>query len=146
MGMARAILKTSGIQDQYSDLAVQHATYLKNCLLSASLGDSSPEGMVFQYKPAFTHIRIFGSRVQAWLPSQEWEGKLADRTRASRYVGHSGSDSLCIVQDKMSDRLIHRSRTRVFEDVDLAAVRMSAKPPDELDNDSFILRKPVSLH
>lgn len=71
MEMARAMLKTSGMHDQYWNLAVHHATHLKNRLPPVPLDDRSPYEMVFQYKPDSSHVPIFGSRVQPWLPPQE---------------------------------------------------------------------------
>lgn len=81
MGMTRSMLKTSGMHDKFWDLPVQHATHLKICLLSPSLSDRSPYEMVFQYRSDLSHVPIFGSRVEAWVPLQEREGKLVDRIR-----------------------------------------------------------------
>lgn len=97
-----------------------------------SLGYRLPYEIVFQYKLDLARARIFNFRVQVWLPPQEREGKLADRTRAGRYVGHSDSDSLCIVLDKKSIRLFQRSTKRMFESLGNIMVNMSAEPPEDM--------------
>lgn len=142
MEMTRIMLITSGMQEQHWDLVVQHAIYPKNRLASTSLGDRPLHEMVFQYQPDLSHVRIFGCRMQAWLPPQERQGKLADRTKAGRYVGHSDSDSLCIVLDENSNSLSQSSKTLVFEDLDFSATNMSAEQPNDLNDDSFILFAP----
>lgn len=83
-------------------------------------------------------MRIFGSRDEAWLPPHEREGKLADMTRAGRYVGHSYSHSMCIVLDGTSNRLFHRTRALVFECLEAAAANTSDEPPMFLTEDSCI--------
>lgn len=95
--------------------------------------------MVFRYKPDLYHVRIFESCVQIRLPPQEREGKLADSTRAGRYVGRSDSDSLFIVFDeKKSSRVLRMGRSMVFEDLDCTTLNMSENSLDDLNDDSVI--------
>lgn len=94
--------------------------------------------MILQYKPDLSHVRIFGSQVNAWLPPQEREANLTDMTRDGRYVEYSESDCLWIILDENSNHLFHRSRTWVFKDIDLTAERVSVEPPAGVDDDSFI--------
>lgn len=84
----------SGMQHKYWDLAVQQTTHLLNRLRSDSLGERPPYEMAFQSQPDLSHVRIFGSGVQAWLPPQERAGKLPDCARTGRYVKHPDSFSM----------------------------------------------------
>lgn len=45
---------------------------------------------------------------------------------------------MCIALDKKSDSLFQRSRTLVFESLDATASILSAAPPVDLMDDSFI--------
>lgn len=67
LDMARALLETSGLDDNHWPLAVQHASYLKNRLPYSVLGDRMPCEMALGYSPDTSRLRIFGSQVQASL-------------------------------------------------------------------------------
>lgn len=103
------------VDDKYCDLGVEYAILIKNRLPSTSLGQRSPCKMVFQFPPDLTHMRIFGSRTQAWLPPQEREGKLDDRARVGKYVEHSNCYAMSIVMDEKSNRAFHPRRTLMCE-------------------------------
>lgn len=76
--------------------------------------------------------------MQAFLPPQEREGKLPNRTRAGRYVGHDHSGTTCIVLDEKTNRLLRRGRAEVFEWLDVPQQQMSSVPEVSLCDDSFI--------
>lgn len=102
MDMPHSMLIPSGMEERYLDLTVQHATYLKNRLSSASLGERCFLKWFSRASP--THVRIHGSRFQVWLLPQEREGISADISRAGRYGRHSDSGPMCIALDETSNR------------------------------------------
>lgn len=103
--MTRALLNTSELLGKYWPLAVYHATFLKSRLPCTALGDRSPYSLVFGYSTDLSHLCIVGLQVQAFLPPQEREGKLADRARADRYVRRTDSCTTCVLLDEKTNRL-----------------------------------------
>mmetsp|Transcript_43488 Transcript_43488/g.81435 ORF Transcript_43488/g.81435 Transcript_43488/m.81435 type:complete len:151 (+) Transcript_43488:653-1105(+) len=79
MDMTRAFLKTANMPHKFWPLAVRHATYVKNRVPSAALGGRTPYEMVYGVVPSIEHIRIFGSKVSAWIPPEQRGSKLSDR-------------------------------------------------------------------
>lgn len=65
------------------------------------------------------------------------EGRLVDRTHAVRYVGHSDSDSICIMLDETSDCLFRRSRAPMLEGLESAASDIPAEPHMDLNDDFY---------
>lgn len=77
-------------------------------LSCSALGERMPDKMVFGYGPDLSRLIFFGSQAQIYLSPQEWEGELADRTRAGRYAGHDDSGSTCMLLNEKMNRLFHR--------------------------------------
>lgn len=102
------------------------------------MGDRSPYSMATSYIPDLLHVRILGPQVQAFLSPQEREGKLVDRTRAGRYVGHADSGNTCVISNEKSNRPFTRGLAEVVEYLDETQRQMNkmlVMPPDD---DSFI--------
>lgn len=136
--MARAILKNPALNHVCWLLAVQCATYLKNRAPCSASGDRTPYDTGFGYVLDLSNFRMFGSQVLAFVPLQEHKAKLADHTRARRYIGHDDSGTTCIILDETTNRLYRRGRAEVFQCLDVAQQHMNLVPEGCLCDNSFI--------
>lgn len=80
-----------------------------------------------------SHLRMFGSPVQAFHPPQEREGKVADRTRTGRYVGHYDSGRTHHYW-RGTNRLFKRSRAEVSLEKHCFIHHFVSKPEPFLDS------------
>lgn len=82
---------------------------------------------------------MFYSKLLACLQSLLREGKLAERTRSGRYVGHTDSSSTCIILNEKTNRLFKQGRGKKF-DCSEAKRQMNkvTEIPLEDDFDNFV--------
>ncbi|KAK3246272.1 hypothetical protein CYMTET_44184 [Cymbomonas tetramitiformis] len=127
--MARALLMTSGFDRKYWPLAVRHAVYLLNRIPRKCLRWESAYSKLNGKLPDLTDLRVFGCVAYAYCDPDTRDGKLGNRARQLRYVGHSEVSTAYLLYDAESEKVVRSGMVVFSERVDkLGAIVTSWDP------------------
>lgn len=136
--MARCILSDGNLPHKYWGEAVMTATYLQNRLPSRAI-KSTPFEMWHGSKPSIGHIRVFGCKAYAYIPSEK-RSKLENRAIEGILVGYSeqtkGYRNLHPKIDKVTIRCsVYFDETPSPETLipESCEVNMPSKPEEKVD-------------
>ena len=87
MECARSMLQGKGISNGLWAEAINIAIYLKNRSPTKCLGFKTPFEALFGFKPAVSHLRIFGSKTYAHIPKADRK-KLDPKALKCIFVGY----------------------------------------------------------
>ncbi|KAK3237694.1 hypothetical protein CYMTET_52246 [Cymbomonas tetramitiformis] len=113
--MARALLMTSGFDRKYWPLAFRHAVYLLNRIPRKCLRWESAYSKLNGKLPDLTGLRVFGCVAYAYCDPDTRDGKLGNRARQLRDVGHSEVSTAYLLYDAESEKVV-RSGMVVFSE------------------------------
>ncbi|GKC26312.1 integrase [Tanacetum coccineum] len=85
--MARSMLKTKNLEDEFWAEAVATAVYLINISPTKAVWNVTPYEAWYESKPSVSHLRIFGCTCYAIISSGR--GKLDPKTKKYIFVGYS---------------------------------------------------------
>lgn len=85
--MARAMLNDADLDKKYWAEAVSTACYLQNILPSSSV-DKTPHEILFQTKPSYKDLKVFGCTAHVHVPKQKRK-KFDMKSRKLVFVGYS---------------------------------------------------------
>ena len=83
----RSMLIGSGLSQKLWGEAVFTANYVRNRSPTSDLLDKTPEEAYNGHKPSISHLRVFGSKVNVWIP-EENRKKLDPRSWQGILVGY----------------------------------------------------------
>ena len=84
---ARSMLQGKGLSNGFWAEAINTAVYLKNRSSTKCLGFKTPFEALFGFKPAVSHLRIFGSKAYAHIPKADRK-KLDPKALKCIFVGY----------------------------------------------------------
>lgn len=116
MNMARAMLKRFDCPNILWEQALSNANYVKVRLYSRTI-DTCPFFLMHGYKPNIRHLKPFGCPVYVHIDKKKRgrEGKLADRAKLMRFVGHTDSTVVFNVTDKYCRRIYPETNVHFFK-------------------------------
>ena len=81
------MLQGKGLSNGFWEEAINTAVYLKNRSPTKCLGFKTPFEALFGFKPAVSHLRIFGSKAYAHIPKADRK-KLDPKALKCIFVGY----------------------------------------------------------
>ena len=114
VGMARSMLKASGLPGSFWGEATNTAVYILNRTTTRGTGGRTPYELWNGSTPAVHHLRTFGCVVHVKTASPHPK-KLDDRSRPMIFVGYEPGSKAYRVYDPTTRR-VHISRDAVFDE------------------------------
>jgi dUTP pyrophosphatase len=101
--MMRCLLYSSDLGPEYWSWALQHAVYIKNCILHRSL-KTTPYEKFTGTKPDLSNLKIFGSKIYARKPGCR-KFKLDNNTANGIFLGYTATDKNVIYIDSITGKV-----------------------------------------
>nr|GEZ33915.1 hypothetical protein [Tanacetum cinerariifolium] len=114
MEMARSMMKSKNLGDEFWGEATVCACYLMNMSSTKSLSDKTPEEAWSGYKPNIKNLRTFWCVAYSHIPEQR-RAKLDNKTQRAIFVGYSDQSKAYKLYDPETQEIII-SRDVVFNE------------------------------
>lgn len=115
--MARSMLKSKRMPQEFWAKAVACAVYLRNRSPTRSIWNMTPQKAWSGHKPNISHLRVFGSIAYMHIPEQK-RTKLDDRSEKLIFIGYDSSSKGYKLYNR-EDRCHQRCDLRGREDMGL---------------------------
>ncbi|KAH9292781.1 hypothetical protein KI387_042034, partial [Taxus chinensis] len=106
--MARCMLSTAKLEDQFWAEAVQTAVYLLNRAPTKILQNRTPEEVWTGRKPSIHHLRVFGCTAYMHVPDEKRK-KIDPKTLPCLFLGYSTTSKAYRLMDPETKK-IYESR------------------------------------
>ena len=110
---ARCLMLEAGLQQEYWQECVQHATLILNVTPTSTTGFKTPHELLTGEVPTIGALRIFGCEVQ--FLDEHAQSKLASRTRKGIYLGEDPEGPSRLILDANSGRIVRSRNVKFFE-------------------------------
>ncbi|KAI3509130.1 hypothetical protein L1887_24156 [Cichorium endivia] len=114
MEMARSMIKSKQLSNEFWGEAVACACYIMNRTSTKSLPNMTPQEAWNGVKPNVSHLRTFGCIAYAHIPSQK-RNKLDDKSEKTILVGYSGNSKGYKLYNPATKKIII-SRDVIFDE------------------------------
>eukprot|EP01018_Ginkgo_biloba_P010166 Gb_31047 [translate_table: standard] len=88
MEMARSMLKSKNLPNDYRAEAVATTLYILNCSPTKSVKNITPKEAWSSHNPLVTHFRVFGCVAYVHIPNKKWK-KMDVKSQLCIFVGYS---------------------------------------------------------
>jgi len=117
--MARCMLHHSNLGARFWGEAANMACYVRNrCVSSALPEGTTPYELWYGKKPSLNHLRVFGCKVQVFIPQQKRQGgKFGARGWSGVFVGYSRDSAAFRVWNREQQRIEEVRDLKFFEEI-----------------------------